>query len=43
MNSRRISLEDAWDVLRKTSQDSNTKVSALAERVIATGTLDRGW
>ena len=43
MNSRRISLDDAWDVLRKASQDRNIKVSALAERIIATGTLDHQW
>ncbi|HET8767893.1 MAG TPA: GAF and ANTAR domain-containing protein [Pedococcus sp.] len=43
VNARRISLDDAWDVLRKVSQDKNVKVSVLAERIISTGNLDHGW
>ena len=43
MSSRRISLDDAWDVLRKASQNRNVKVAALAERVISTGSLDQRW
>lgn len=43
MGTRGLSLDDAWGVLAKASQDRNIKVSALADRVIATGSLERGW
>lgn len=43
MASRQVSLDEAWDVLAKASQEANLKVAVLADRVIATGSLDRGW
>lgn len=43
MCRHKVSLDAAWDLLVKTSQDRNVKVSHLAEGVIATGTLDASW
>lgn len=43
MKTHGVSLDDAWDLLRKASQDKNIKVSSLADRVISTGTLEHHW
>ncbi|MDR6864659.1 GAF and ANTAR domain-containing protein [Phycicoccus sp. 3266] len=43
VNSRKTSLDEAWELLAKASQDRNVKVSALAEHVIQTGSLDAPW
>ncbi|KQU70890.1 GAF and ANTAR domain-containing protein [Phycicoccus sp. Root101] len=40
MNSRRVSLEQAWDLLSKASQDQNIKLSVLAAQVLETGSLE---
>jgi GAF domain-containing protein len=34
METRQVDLEDAWELLSKASQDSNTRVSKLADQVI---------
>lgn len=39
MTSRHVTLEEAWTLLSKASQDSNMKLSVLADRVLETGTL----
>lgn len=43
MVRRGVDLDGAWDLLSRASQDSNTKVSELADHVIRTGYLDEGW
>jgi len=40
VHSRKVSLDEAWELLSQSSQDKNLKVSLLAERVIETGSLD---
>lgn len=40
MTSRRVSLDEAWNLLSKTSQNNNLKLSVLAEHVLQTGSLD---
>lgn len=40
MTTRRITLDEAWTELSKASQNNNLKVSALANHVIETGTID---
>ncbi len=40
MTSRQVTLDEAWTVLSKASQDSNTRLSTLADHVLETGTLD---
>jgi GAF domain-containing protein len=40
MLTRQVDLEDAWEQLSQASQDSNTKVSELAEQVIRQRSLD---
>jgi hypothetical protein len=39
MTTRDVTLEGAWTLLSKASQDSNMKLSMLADRVLQTGTL----
>ena len=39
MERRRIEADDAFDLLRKTSQDLNTRLIRVAERVAPTGRL----
>jgi AmiR/NasT family two-component response regulator len=41
MERFKITAEQAFDVLAKVSQDTNRKVSAVAEDLTRTGTLDR--
>jgi AmiR/NasT family two-component response regulator len=44
MQRHRLSREQAFDVLRVASQDSNRKLSVVASEVADTGTLDiRRW
>jgi len=44
MHQHRLTLDQAFDVLRAASQDSNRKIADLAIGVIDTGTLEiRGW
>ena len=43
MATRRVDLDGAWALLSKASQDSNTKVSQLADDVINTGSLEVRW
>lgn len=40
MNSKQINLEEAWTLLCRASQDSNTKLSVLADRVLRSGTVE---
>lgn len=40
MNSRGVSLDEAWDLLSKKSQDKNIKLSVLAATVLETGDLE---
>jgi transcriptional regulator with GAF, ATPase, and Fis domain len=40
MATRQVDLDGAWELLAKASQDSNTKVSELADQVAHTGSLD---
>jgi GAF domain-containing protein len=40
MVTRQMNLDDAWALLSKASQDSNTKVSELADQVVRQGSLD---
>lgn len=40
MNSHQVSLDEAWDLLSKASQDNNVKLSVLADRVLRTGILE---
>jgi transcriptional regulator with GAF, ATPase, and Fis domain len=40
MATDQVDLDGAWQVLVKASQDSNTKVSELADQVVLTGSLD---
>ena len=44
MHEHRLSREQAFDVLRAASQDSNRKLADVAREVVDTGTLNiRGW
>lgn len=43
MTTRNVDLDGAWELLSKASQDTNTKVSELADLVVATGSLDATW
>lgn len=40
MMTHRVGLDQAWELLSKASQDRNTKVSELADRMIETGSLE---
>lgn len=40
MTTRQVGLDEAWELLSKESQNRNTKVSVLAENLIATGDFD---
>ena len=43
MATHRVDLDGAWELLAKASQDTNTKVSELADHVVHTGSLDDTW
>jgi GAF domain-containing protein len=43
MATRGVNLDDAWELLSKASQDSNTKVAELSDHVIRTGSLEDRW
>ena len=43
MVTKQVDLDGAWALLSKASQDSNTKVSQLADEVMHTGSLDVRW
>lgn len=43
MVTRQVDLDRAWELLAKASQDTNTKVSLLADHVVQTGSLNDRW
>jgi GAF domain-containing protein len=43
MATRGVNLDDAWELLSRASQESNTKVSELADQIIRTGSLSDRW
>jgi len=43
MVTRGVDLDQAWELLSRASQDSNTKVSELADHVIQKGCLNDRW
>lgn len=40
MNSQQVSLDEAWSLLSKASQDNNVKLSVLAQHVLETGSVE---
>lgn len=43
MATHRVTLDEAWQVFVKASQNKNIKVSELAENIISTGSMDHYW